>query len=203
VLLNATAVYDEQGQYVMSRSTLFDITVRKHYEAQIHKLAYHDALTGLPNRQLLWDRMNQGIAKTERSQSELAVLFLDLDKFKNVNDQLGHDIGDELLKQVAVRVSASVRESDTVARTGGDEFIIVLPEINQPQDAELVAQKILKALSSLTYVQGYELDVSASIGIAFYPLDGKNILDLMKKADMAMYTAKERGRNCYQVYSEN
>ncbi|GEM_PF-3552708 len=200
-LLNAVAVYDDEGRYVMSRSTLFDITVRQGYEAKIRELAYHDVLTSLPNRQLLLDRINQGLAKTERSQLLLAILFLDLDKFKDINDRLGHDIGDELLKTIAVRVTASVRGSDTVARSGGDEFIIVLPEISDRHDAVLVAQKILTGIGSVMYVKGYELDVSASIGIAFYPSDGDNAFELMKKADMAMYVAKEAGRNCYRLYS--
>lgn len=201
VLLNATAVYDDEGRYVMSRSTLFDITVRQGYEAKIRELAYHDSLTRLPNRQLLLDRINQGLAKTERSQLLLAILFLDLDKFKDINDRLGHDIGDELLKTVAVRVSASVRGSDTVARAGGDEFIIVLPEISDRHDAVLVAQKILAGMGSSIYIKGYELDVSASIGIAFYPSDGSDAFELMKKADTAMYVAKDAGRNCYRLYS--
>jgi len=201
VLLNATAVYDDEGRYVMSRSTLFDITVRQGYEAKIRELAYHDPLTRLPNRQLLLDRINQGLAKSERSQLLLAILFLDLDKFKEINDNLGHDIGDELLKTIAVRVSASVRGSDTVARAGGDEFIIVLPEINDRHDAVLVAKKILEGIGSSIIIKGYELDVSASIGIAFYPSDGTDAFELMKKADTAMYVAKDAGRNCYRLYS--
>jgi len=200
-LLNATAVYDIKGNYLMSRSTMFDITERQQYEAKIHELAYHDVLTSLPNRQLLMDRINQSLAKTARSGLLLAVMFLDLDKFKNINDRLGHDIGDELLKTVAVRLSASVRDSDTVSRSGGDEFIIVLPEINEPRDAELVAKKILERIGSVIYVKGYQLEVSISIGIAFYPSDGEGALELMKKADMAMYVAKEAGRNQYHFYS--
>lgn len=201
VLLNAVAVYDDEGRYVMSRSTLFDITVRQGYEAKIRELAYHDVLTQLPNRQLLLDRINQGLAKTERSQMLLAILFLDLDKFKEINDQLGHDIGDELLKTIAVLVSASVRGSDTVARAGGDEFIIVLPEVSDRHDAVLVAQKILAGMGSVIYIKGNKIDVSASIGIAFYPSDGNSAFELMKKADIAMYAAKGAGRNCYRLYS--
>lgn len=201
VLLNATAVYDNEGRYVMSRSTLFDITVRQGYEAKIRELAFHDPLTRLPNRQLLLDRINEGLTKSEHSQLLLAILFLDLDKFKEINDQLGHDIGDELLQTIAVRISASVRGSDTVARAGGDEFIVVLPEINDRHDAVLVAQKILEGIKSPLLIQGYELDVSASIGVAFYPSDGSDAFELMKKADIAMYVAKDAGGNCYRLYS--
>ncbi len=201
VLLNAIAVYDDEGRYLMSRSTLFDITVRQSYEAKIRELAYHDALTKLPNRQLLLDRINQGLSRSERSEFLLAILFLDLDKFKNINDQLGHDVGDELLKTVAVRISALVRGSDTVSRAGGDEFIVVLPEINEQHDAELVAQKIIQGLGTVIDVKGYELNISASIGIAFYPMDGNSAVELMKKADRAMYLAKEAGGNCYRIFS--
>jgi diguanylate cyclase (GGDEF)-like protein/PAS domain S-box-containing protein len=201
ILLNAVAVYDAGGHYLMSRSTMFDMTQRMRYEAMIHELAYHDGLTHLPNRQLLLDRINQGLVKAERSELLLAVMFLDLDKFKYINDRLGHDIGDELLKTVAVRLSASVRESDTVARSGGDEFVIFLHEINHVHDAELVAKKILAGLNRPVQAKIHELAISASIGIAIYPFDGTTVFDLMKKADMAMYIAKESGRNQYHFYS--
>ncbi|MCD6039860.1 MAG: yegE 3 [Gammaproteobacteria bacterium] len=201
VLLNATAAYDAAGNYIMSRSTLFDITDRQRYEARIHDLAYHDGLTMLPNRQLLMDRITQSLAKTERSRLLLAVMFLDLDKFKDINDHLGHDVGDELLKAIAVRLSASVRDSDTVARSGGDEFIIVLSEINEARDAELIAKKIVERVSALVYVKGQALEVSVSIGIALYPFDGENAVELMKKADLAMYAAKQVGGNRYHFYS--
>ncbi len=151
--------------------------------------------------QSLLDRIDQRLVEAGRLQLLLAILFLDLDKFKNVNDRLGHDIGDELLKIIAVRVSASIRGSDLVARAGGDEFVIVLPEINERYDAELVAQKILNGIGPLVYVKEHQLEVSASVGIALYPFDGENAAELMKKSEIAMYAAKNAGRNCYRFYS--
>jgi len=198
---------NKKAVYALSQSNkqfmglyMLDITVRNGYEAKIRELAYHDVLTGLPNRQLLLDRISRGFAQTERAESLLAILFLDLDKFKQINDTLGHDVGDELLKTIAVRVSASVRGTDTVSRTGGDEFTIVLPDINTRSDVEKVAQKILDGINGFLDVKGHQLEVLASIGIALYPSDGDNVVELMKKADMAMYTAKEAGGNCYRFY---
>ncbi len=205
--LAVVMVSNKKAVYALSQSNkemiglyVFDISIREGYETKIHELAYHDVLTGLPNRQLLLDRISQGFSQTEQAESLLAILFLDLDKFKQINDTLGHDVGDELLKIIAVRVSASIRGTDTVSRTGGDEFIIVLPDINDRSDAEKVAQKILDRINGLLDVKGHQLEVSASIGIALYPSDGDTVVELMKKADMAMYMAKEAGGNCYRFY---
>lgn len=161
----------------------------------------YDELTELPNRELLLDRINQGIVKLEQSESLLAILFLDLDKFKNINDQFGQNIGDELLKTVAVCLSASTRGSDTVARDEKDKFIVLLPEINSKRDAELVADKIIEGLNSINNIQEYSLRISVSIGIAVFPTDGFNVADLVQNADKAMRAAKKLGGNCYRFYA--
>jgi len=181
-----------------------DISERKNTEEQIRQLAYYDTLTGLPNRRLLVDRLDHALAQARRFHRSLAVMFLDLDRFKLINDTLGHSSGDELLRQVATRLAACVREGDTVARPGGDEFVIVLTEVAQPQDAAGVARKVITAFDAPFPVAGQELRVTTSIGIAIYPIDGADDVDeLMKKADMAMYRAKEAGRNGYRFYEED
>jgi len=168
---------------------------------QINQLVYYDALTHLPNRRLLTDRLEQALVQAKRFKRSLAVMFLDLDHFKQVNDTLGHDAGDELLKVVAERLLASVRSVDTVCRQGGDEFIIVLPEITHLQDAELVADKIIKAISEPICIQENNLHVTTSVGIAVFPVNGiDDSTMLMKKADMAMYEAKNNGRNGFYTY---
>ena len=164
-------------------------------------LAYHDALTILPNRHLLHDRLQQALAQSKRSGKLAALLFLDLDGFKRINDTLGHGIGDLLLKSVAKRLKTTVRQVDTVARLGGDEFTIVLLEINHAQDAKDVAQKILKVISQPYKIEEHELFVTASVGISIYPDDGSDIESLIRKADIAMYRAKGQGKNNYQVYN--
>ncbi len=176
-----------------------DISQRKKAEEQIHHLAYYDALTNLPNRRLLLDRLNQSLVQAKRYQRSVAVMFLDLDRFKLINDTLGHDVGDELLKAVATRLSACVRSEDTVSRQGGDEFVIVLAEIVQPQDVALVAEKIIGTLGQPIFVMGHELQITTSIGIAIFPVNGTDdAQELMRKADTAMYAMKEAGRNGYR-----
>ena len=163
-------------------------------------LAYHDALTKLPNRHLFHDRLQQALAQSQRSGKLTALLFLDLDGFKRINDTLGHGIGDQLLKSVAKRLKSSVRQVDTIARLGGDEFTIVLLEISHTQDAKNVARKILKVVSRPYKIDDHELFVTASIGISIYPGDGADIESLIRKADIAMYRAKGQGKNDYQLY---
>ncbi|OQX18798.1 MAG: hypothetical protein BWK76_06585 [Desulfobulbaceae bacterium A2] len=172
-------------------------------EEQVRRLAYFDSLTELPNRRLLLDRLNQALAQARRHRYSMAIMFLDLDCFKYINDTFGHDIGDELLRQVAARLAASVRGSDTVSRTGGDEFIIVLTEIAHPQDAANVAEKIRAVLTEPVLIANHRIDVTISIGIAVYPIDGSDDMQaLMKKADRAMYVAKDAGRNTYRFYGD-
>jgi diguanylate cyclase (GGDEF)-like protein/PAS domain S-box-containing protein len=180
-----------------------DISERRQHQEQIRQLAYFDALTGLPNRRLLQDRLEQALAQARRGDRVAAIAFLDLDHFKQVNDVHGHEVGDELLKAAAQRLSACVRRSDTVARQGGDEFIVVLAEISDGADGELVAAKIVAALGkpyALPTVNLTITSITTSVGIALFPAHGNNVQDLMKRADLAMYAAKEAGRNGYRVY---
>jgi diguanylate cyclase (GGDEF)-like protein/PAS domain S-box-containing protein len=178
-----------------------NISERKRNQDQIHRLAYYDALTNLPNRRLLKDRLNQALAQAKRFDRSMALMFLDLDNFKLVNDSLGHDAGDELLKIIADRLLACLRGVDTICRQGGDEFIIVLAEITHPQDAKLVAEKIIKAINTPIYIQETDLHVTMSIGIAVYPVNGADDAKaLMKKADTAMYETKNNGRNGFTIY---
>jgi diguanylate cyclase (GGDEF)-like protein/PAS domain S-box-containing protein len=199
--LSITAVRDESGRTSHYIGIFSDITERKESEQRIHHLAHHDALTGLPNRLLLDDRIEQALLKSKRSDSMTAVLFLDLDRFKNINETLGHEIGDELLVQAVKRSGTVLRETDTLSRHGGDEFVIVLPELDQPQDATLVARKLLQAFSQPYRLAGHELTVTASIGIALHPDDGVTASELLRNAETAMYHAKEEGRNTLRFYS--
>lgn len=183
--------------------TLRDITERKATEAKIIHLAHFDALTDLPNRRLVQDRIQQAIVSAERAGTEFAVMFIDLDKFKNINDTLGHDIGDRLLEMVAQRLTESLRAQDTVGRQGGDEFIVLLASLHSAEDAACVAQKILDTLGEPFEINGQTLRSGASIGIATYPQDGTTVEALLKNSDTAMYSAKEAGRNNYQFFSED
>ena len=178
-----------------------DITERTYAEEQIKHLAYHDALTGLPNRLLFKDRLTVAISHAQREHAMLAVLFLDLDRFKVINDSLGHNIGDQLLQAVAVRVQSCVRESDTVARLGGDEFTLLVPNLSQAEDAAVVAQKLLEAIRYPFHIEGRELFATTSIGISLFPEDGVDSETLIKNADTAMYQAKEQGRDNYQLFN--
>ncbi len=177
-----------------------DITERKKAQAQLYHLAHHDMLTGLPNRHLFLDRLRHDMAMARRTKKKAAVLFLDLDRFKIINDTLGHTVGDKLLKQMGWRLQECVREIDTVARMGGDEFTIGLANLDQDAGAEKVAEKILKALSKPVRIDGHELFITTSIGISLFPDDGDDPLTLIKMADIAMYSAKAQGRNNYQLY---
>lgn len=189
----------EQFNYICS---LRDLTTQKADEQKILHLATHDALTGLPNRNLLLDRLEQAILQAQRHGMQLAVMFIDLDNFKNINDSLGHDVGDLLLKAVAKRLSECVRDDDTVARQGGDEFIVVLTNIYDANDAVFVANKILQGMKKPYYIKDRELHTNASIGIAIYPNDGNQAEMLLKNSDTAMYHAKDGGRNTYQFFTE-
>ncbi len=180
-----------------------DITERKRSEAEIRGLAYFDALTGLPNRTLLCDRLSEALVRAGRVDGQVGVLFLDLDRFKPINDSLGHAIGDLLLKAVGERLKACVRKSDTVARLGGDEFVVVIPGIHEAWDATIVAREIEARLAAPFDVEGHEIYTAPSIGISLYPGDGLDAGTLLRNADMAMYAAKQRGRNTFQYYSDD
>ena len=178
-----------------------EITGRKQAEEQARSLAYHDPLTGLPNRLLFQDRLGLAVAQAHRHRKPLAMLFLDLDRFKVINDSLGHTVGDRLICEVAGRLRTCLREGDTVARLGGDEFTLLLPDIGQAVDAAKVAKKVLDLVRMPFAVDGRELFVTASAGISLYPDDGSDAETLVKNADTAMYRAKEQGRDNYQLYT--
>jgi diguanylate cyclase (GGDEF)-like protein/PAS domain S-box-containing protein len=213
VNLQAEAVFDDQLKALTIVGTAQDISERKRSEREIHRLAYYDSLTGLPNRVLFKDRVTQAIAHARRYQYHLALLFLDLDRFKMINDTLGHNVGDLLLKHVADRLADSVRHSDSIgrsgetehthelARLGGDEFTVLLTNLRDVQDASKVARRILEALARPFLVGGQEIFVTVSIGIAIFPVDGESVDVLLKNSDTAMYHAKEQGRNNFQYYS--
>ncbi|MGF6709075.1 diguanylate cyclase (GGDEF)-like protein/PAS domain S-box-containing protein [Luteibacter sp. W1I16] len=191
----------EQSKIVSLRGTLQDITERKMHEAQIEFLANHDALTGLPNRNLLSDRIAQAIARAQRENRRVGVMILDLDRFKFINDNFGHHVGDALLRAVADRLRATVREVDTVARLGGDEFVIVLSSMMYPGDGEIAAQKVIDAFIPPLLMEGRELHVTTSMGISVFPEDGLTAEVLLKTSDAALYIAKDKGRNCFQSYT--
>jgi len=189
------------GRNRLFTAILRDISERKENEARIRRLAHHDHLTGLPNRNLLNDRMNHALARVKRHGGRMAVLFVDLDRFKPVNDTLGHEAGDQVLKEVASRLISCVRSSDTVARVGGDEFVVVTEEIMRPSEAGMVARKIVETLSRPIEVDGHACSVGASVGIAVFPDDGYTMEEVSKAADTAMYRVKHSGRNGYCFYA--
>jgi diguanylate cyclase (GGDEF)-like protein/PAS domain S-box-containing protein len=187
------------GTYGVAR----DISDRKKDQEMIHFQAYHDLLTRLPNRELFLDRLNLSISQAGRNNSKLAVLFLDMDGFKFINDSLGHVIGDNLLQRVAYRLQETLRDTDTVSRIGGDEFNILIPELQNRDEAGLVSQKILDAFSRPILLDHHEITISFSIGISLYPDDASSTEELIKNADMAMYHIKGRGKNGYEYFSDN
>lgn len=195
--LNINAIDNEKGQVMYYVGVLSDITARKRYEAQIRRQAFYDNLTDLPNRLLLQDRLNMALLQAKRSDSKVAVLFLDLDSFKAVNDLYGHCIGDQVLKAAASQLKGCVRRTDTIARLGGDEFVIVLPQLRSTEGAALVAQKALIALDGPLNIKP-GMCVTSSIGISVFPDDCEDAEALMRKADQAMYQAKEQGKNCFR-----
>jgi diguanylate cyclase (GGDEF)-like protein/PAS domain S-box-containing protein len=201
--LTVSVVRDAVGRPVNYIEIFSDVSERKEREERVRHLAHHDFLTDLPNRVLLNDRIAQGISHAERNRSQVAVLFLDLDRFKNVNDSLGHSVGDKLLQEVARRLRGCMRASDTVSRQGGDEFVILMPDVADPADIARGAQKVLDAVSSPYAIDGHELLTTPSIGISVYPSDGDDVEALLKNADAAMYHAKESGRNNYQFFTQD
>lgn len=192
---------DSNGDMRCSILVFHDITEQKHKEQHLTHLAKHDDLTNLPNRSLFHDYLHQALARGLRQQELVAVLFLDLDEFKSINDTLGHHSGDLVLQTIAERLRECVRKSDTVARLSGDEFAIILDSISRKEDASRVAQKIREALSKPLQLEGQEVSVTASIGISIYPTDGKHPQALLTNADTAMYLVKEQGGNGYHHYS--
>ena len=192
--LVVTPLLDPRGTTAGRVLVFRDVTERKELERNLRHLAYTDALTGLPNRTLFHDRLKQGLAIASRRDTPLAVFFLDLDRFKVINDSLGHDVGDRVLVSVARRLRACLRDEDTLARLGGDEFAVLLPEVAGASGSSSVADKLLKALAAPQLIDGQELTVGASIGIALFPQSGSDVQSLLRSADAAMYSAKARGR---------
>ncbi len=203
IVVNSQAEVEpgDDGKARLISGTTLDITARIRAESEIQQLINYDTLTGLPNRNLLHDRLKLAIAQAARERMLLGVMVLDLDRFKSINDTLGHRAGDKLLKTVASRLEACVRESDTLARLGGDEFVVILINVANEEGITVVAKKILAVIAEPIYIDGHEIYTSGSIGIAVYPMDGEDSHTLLKHADLAMYQAKELDRNNFQFFS--
>ena len=202
VLANVRAVHDHDGKIVLHEGTMEDITDRKVAEDRVKFLAYYDVVTGLPNRTLLQDRLGKALAGSRRRKDKVAVLFLDLDRFKVINDSLGHSFGDLLLREVADRLKRQAREQDTVARIGGDEFVLVLAGLKGMTDAAVAAQRVMDTMIADFVIQGRSLSINCSMGISIFPDHGTDSETMIKNADAAMYSAKESGRNRFQFFSE-
>jgi diguanylate cyclase (GGDEF)-like protein/PAS domain S-box-containing protein len=200
-LVNAVPILDDKGVPTGYRGTALDITERKQAEQRIEELATRDPLTGLPNRRQFEEQLVRGTAHAQRSGQLLALMFIDLDKFKTVNDTLGHQVGDSLLREVARRLSAAIRKGDTLSRFGGDEFVILLEGLKSPGDAGTVAQKIVAEIGAPCEIEGHQLVTGCSIGISVFPNDAADISTLMRHADAAMYAAKAGGRETYRYFS--
>ncbi len=198
VSLAISPIKSKTGAVIGASTIARDITERKRAENELHRLALHDALTGLPNRILFRERVGQAITEARRHAHQVAVLFIDLDHFKEINDSLGHQIGDRILQVTASRLRRCLREGDGVARFGGDEFVVSLSALTDNRDATLIAGKILETLREPLRIGQHELNVSGSIGIGLYPSDGQDVETLMHAADVAMYYAKNNGRGKFQ-----
>ncbi|QDF95583.1 hypothetical protein CJ010_02975 [Azoarcus sp. DD4] len=198
--VTTSGIYNAAGEFIGILGVSRDISERKAAEARISYLAHHDTLTNLPNRTLFADRLEHALTQAERDGSDLALMFLDLDHFKPINDSFGHAVGDLLLKEAAHRMQACLRAVDTVARIGGDEFVVLLPAVGSEDDALLVAEKIRHALDQPFAIAGQTLEISSSIGVAMYPAHGSDAVGLARNADIAMYFAKGNGRNHVQLY---
>jgi diguanylate cyclase (GGDEF)-like protein/PAS domain S-box-containing protein len=200
--LSITAIENSAGETTHYVGIASDITERKQTEERLKDLAHHDQLTGLPNRQLFNDRLEHAVIQAARKGSRIALLFIDLDRFKSVNDTHGHDVGDKLLVEVANRIHGKVREGDTVARLGGDEFTLILPDINEVANAVHIAHELMKSIDQPVIIEGHDCSVGASIGIAFYPEDGTSTSVLLRHADIAMYRAKSHNGSAYSLFDK-
>jgi diguanylate cyclase (GGDEF)-like protein/PAS domain S-box-containing protein len=197
---SAAPIHDRRGRVTGAVIVFHDVSVARSMSLQLSHLAHHDALTNLPNRLVLNDRLAGAVALARRHRRQLAALFVDVDRFKHINDSLGHAVGDQLLRSVAERLTMCVRSSDTVSRQGGDEFVVVLSEIEQASHAVVIAKKLLGAVGEPHRIAGHELLITASIGVSVYPDDGQDAETLLRAADIAMYHAKERGRGRYEFF---
>lgn len=198
---NAHIVRGPQDEFLYYEGTVQDVSERRHYQEQLERQANHDLLTGLPNRVLLGDRIAQGIARATRLGYYLALVFIDLDNFKFINDSLGHAAGDELLKEVAARLTGCLRSGDTVARLGGDEFVLLINDHYRTSSVISLLERVLKDIGRPILLSGREFQVGASLGVAMFPSDGDDVQLLLKHADVAMYAAKDRGRNNFQFFT--
>ncbi len=203
VEISVTALTDELKKLNGWLCVAYDITERKHTEEYISHLAHHDSLTGLPSRTLLNDRMELALKRALRNSSKVALMMVDIDNFKRVNDSLGHSVGDNLLISVAQRLQHTIRETDTVARMGGDEFIILIDDVRSEEEAEKIAAKLVAVMAAPIAIGGEQHPISASIGLCLYPEGGEDLDALLKNADEAMYFAKAEGRNMYQIFSKD
>jgi diguanylate cyclase (GGDEF)-like protein/PAS domain S-box-containing protein len=194
-------IFDDKGVFRGYRGVARDITARMRAEEDLARMAHYDVLTGLPNRALLQGRLKRAMARADRSQTLLAVMFIDLDQFKEINDSLGHAMGDAVLKETAIRLESCLRSTDTVARLGGDEFTVLLEDVRSVEEVSRIADKLLRSISERADVAGHELHLSTSIGVTVYPLDDQDADTLLRNADLAMYHAKQEGRNNVQFFS--
>ena len=208
VILRSSPVMDRSGTVIQCQTAMMDISEHKETEEQLRKakeylehLAHHDPLTGFPNRLLFNDRLRVALTHARRSGKKVAVLFMDIDRFKFINDSLGHHVGDELLCEFARRIRSAIREEDTVARLGGDEFTVILENIENPTDVTFISRKIARSVCEPIQLHGNDLCVTTSIGVCMYPTDARTPEDMMKFADAAMYRAKEQGRNAIQYFT--
>jgi diguanylate cyclase (GGDEF)-like protein/PAS domain S-box-containing protein len=201
--LSINAVRGSDGNVVGYFGTFHDLSGLQESEQCLSRMAYYDVLTGLPNRHLFNDRLRMALSNVRRSGKRMGLFFIDLDRFKQINDSLGHDVGDELLISVAQRIKSVIREVDTVARLGGDEFSVILPNLSDPQDAAMVAGKILEACQPAIHVGSHQLQASPSIGVAMFPENGNDESSLLRRADLAMYRAKAEGGNTYRFFEQD
>lgn len=201
VSITISLVHDQENKPAYFVVQVQNITLQKKAEERLRHMAYHDPLTGLANRNKLEQFINQILAQSRRHQESFALLFIDLDRFKNINDTIGHEAGDLLLQIIADRLKGAIRNTDLVARLGGDEFVIVVTDVHKSESVAVIAHKILESVMQAVIVKGQELYITTSIGISLYPFDGQNMQTLMKNADLALYRAKEHGKNNYQFYT--
>jgi diguanylate cyclase (GGDEF)-like protein len=200
--MNLRVIRDIAGKVALREGTVEDITEHKAAQERVQFLAYHDALTELPHRILLQNRMESAMADARRRNEKIALLFVDLDRFKSINDSFGHSFGDTLLKDVAKRLKKCTRESNTVARIGGDEFLILLCNLKDPADATIAADRVIDAMNESFTIQGQSLSVSCSVGISIFPEHGKDGEALIRNADAAMYCAKNIGRGNVRFFTD-
>ncbi|WP_010175695.1 GGDEF domain-containing protein [Bacillus coahuilensis] len=199
--IQGTPVYEEHVfKHIILTSR--DVTQQVKYEEELKQLAFYDELTGLPNRRLFVDRAEHNLARCERNHLKFALLFLDGDGFKSINDQYGHDVGDEFLKECAARLKNVVRKEDTISRFGGDEFVILLTSVDNEDEIEEAATRYVSTMDKPLIIKGNEIQATFSVGISVFPKNGSTIEELMKQADEALYMAKERGKNQFVFYNE-